>query len=203
MSRTIFDASIPNLLLCRISSFLLRMFGWRKEGNLPDIPKYVMIGAPHTSSWDFPITLAYAFAFKVKVFWMGKETLFRRPFGRFMRWCGGIPIDRTKSNNTVAQTVQLFNNLEKLVMIISPEGTRKKVGSWKTGFYHIADGAKVPILLGFLDYRRKAGGFGPLIFPSGDMINDMEAIRGFYETVTGKHPELESLVRVRMISRFH
>lgn len=192
MRRTIFDASILNLLLHWISSFLLRIFGWRKEGKLPDIPKYILIGAPHTSNWDFPITLAYAFAFKVKVFWMGKETLFRRPFGRFMRWCGGIPIDRSKSNNVVAQTIQLFNNLEKLVMVISPEGTRKKVRSWKTGFYHIATGSNVPILLGFLDYRRKAGGFGPLVFPSGDMTIDMDTIRGFYETVVGKRPELAS-----------
>jgi len=189
MRRTIFDASILNTLLHWISSFLLRLFGWRKEGELPDIPKYVIIAAPHTSNWDFPVTLAYAFAYRIKVFWMGKDVLFRRPFGRIMRWLGGIPIDRAKSQNAVAQTIRIFNDIEKLIMIISPEGTRKKVRYWKTGFYNIAHGAKVPVLPGFLDFRRKVGGFGPVIFPTGDIAADMEKIRAFYATITGKRPE--------------
>lgn len=200
MRRTIFDASIVTFVLYWISSSLLRIFGWHREGCLPDIPKYIMIGAPHTSNRDFLLTLAYAFAFRVKVHWMGKETLFRRPFGSFMRWCGGISIDRSRSHNVVTQTIQIFNNLEKLVMIISPEGTRKKVKHWKTGFYHIAVGAKVPILLGFIDYRRKAGGFGPLIVPTGDMSVDMNRIRAFYETVTAKYPELTGGATVPMRS---
>ena len=187
--KTIFDASVFSTLLYWISSFLLRLLGWRKEGELPNIPKYILIGAPHTSSWDFPITLAYAFSYRVKVFWMGKDVLFRRPFGRIMRWLGGIPIDRAKSQNAVAQTIRIFNDIEKLVMIISPEGTRKKVKYWKTGFYNIAHGAKVPVLLGFLDFRRKAGGFGPIIFPTGDIAADMEKIRAFYAAITGKRPE--------------
>ncbi len=196
MRRTIFDASILNTLLHWISWFLLRLFGWRKEGELPDIPKYILIGAPHTSNWDFPVTLAYAFAYRVKVFWMGKDVLFRRPFGRIMRWLGGISIDRTKSQNAVAQTIRIFNDIEKLIMIISPEGTRKKVKYWKTGFYNIAHGAKVPVLLGFLDFRRKVGGFGPVIFPTGDIAVDMEKIRAFYATITGKHPESSGHVNI-------
>lgn len=180
-------------LLYLSSTLLLKIWGWRKVGKLPDIPKYVLIGAPHTSNWDFPITLAYAFAYKAKVFWMGKDTLFRKPFDRLFKWVGGIPIDRTKSNNMVKQTIQLFNTIEKMIMIIPPEGTRKKVKYWKTGFYHIAHGANVPILLGFLDFRRKIGGFGPLITPTGNLAADMEKIREFYATITGKRPERTSL----------
>jgi len=192
MKSTIFDASVLSTFLSRISSLLLRLFGWRREGELPDIPKYVLIGAPHTSNWDFPFTLAYAFVYRAKVFWMGKETLFRRPFGSLMRWLGGIPIDRTKSQNAVAQTVNIFDNIEQVIMIIAPEGTRKKVKHWKTGFYHIAHEAKVPIVLGFLDFRRKVGGIGPLIFPTGDIGADMEKILDFYRSVMGKRPELAS-----------
>jgi len=190
MRKTIFDMSLLCVPLCRISSLLLRLFGWRKSGELPDIPKYVLVAAPHTSNWDFPYVLAYAFVYRAKVFWMGKSTIFRRPFGGLFKWLGGVPIDRTKTNNVVEQSVELFNTIGQLIMVISPEGTRTKVRRWKTGFYHIAHGAKVPIVLGFLDFRRKIGGFGPTIIPTGDFAADMEKIRAFYATVMGKRPEL-------------
>lgn len=196
MRNTIFDTSIINTLLHWLSSLFLKVLGWRKEGELPVVPKYVLIGAPHTSNWDFPITLAYAFAYKIKVFWLGKHTLFRKPFGGLLTWMGGIPIDRTKSNNVVSQSIELYNRLEKLIMIVSPEGTRKKVTHWKTGFYHIASGANVPIFLGFLDFRRKLGGFGPMIIPTGDIGADMKKIRKFYMTIKGKNHDQISSVTV-------
>jgi 1-acyl-sn-glycerol-3-phosphate acyltransferase len=193
---TIFDSSMINILLHWLSSLFLKVLGWRKAGELPAVPKYVLIGAPHTSNWDFPITLAYAFAYKIKVFWLAKHTIFRKPFGGLLTWLGGIPIDRTKSHNVVSQSIQLYNALDKLIMVVSPEGTRKKVTHWKTGFYHIASGANVPIFLGFLDFRRKLGGFGPMIIPTGDIGTDMKKIRRFYATIRGKHHDRMSSATV-------
>jgi len=156
---------------------------------LPPIPKFILVGAPHTSNWDLPYTLFIVFVLKAKVYWMGKDTIFRKPFKRFFKWLGGIPIDRSKSYNIVAQSIQQFNENENLILTIAPSGTRKRVQKWKTGFYHIANGANVPILLGFLDYRRKVGGFGPMLYPTGDLEADMKTIKKFYDGVTGKYPE--------------
>ena len=113
-----------------------------------------------------------------------------------MRWLGGIPIDRSKTNNVVASTIDVFNAHDKLVIIVPPEGTRNKVSYWKTGFYHIAAGANVPIVLGYVDYQRKAGGIGPTVMPTGDIEADMQEIRSFYTGVTGKHPEKSSLAAI-------
>ncbi len=164
----------------------LKILGWRVEGEIPSIRKFVIIAAPHTSNWDFPITLAVAFALKTKIYWMGKAAMFRWPFGGLLRWLGGIPIDRSRSHNVVDQSVQTFQERDHLIMVVPPEGTRKKVSYWKTGFYHIARGAGVPIVLGFLDYRRKAGGIGPTFFPTGRIEEDMRQIRAYYATITGK-----------------
>jgi 1-acyl-sn-glycerol-3-phosphate acyltransferase len=120
---------------------------------------------------------------------MGKETLFRWPINGFFKWLGGIPIDRSKSKNVVAQSIQHFHENEKLILTIAPAGTRKKVKKWKSGFYHIANGANVPIVLGFLDYRRKVGGIGPVIYPTGNFEADMKTIRAFFNGVTGKYPK--------------
>jgi len=133
--------------------------------------------------------LFIVFVLKAKIYWMGKDTIFRKPFKRFFKWLGGIPIDRSKSYNIVAQSIQQFNENENLILTIAPSGTRKRVQKWKTGFYHIANGANVPILLGFLDYRRKVGGFGPMLYPTGDLEADMKTIKKFYDGVTGKYPE--------------
>lgn len=186
MSYTIFDTPILNALLHWLSLILLKIFGWRMDGELPKTPKYVMIAAPHTSNWDLVFMLTLAFSYKTKVCWMGKDTLFRRPFGALFKWLGGIPIDRARSHNVVDQSIELFRKNEKLVLAVPPEGTRKKVRYWKTGFYYIAKGAGVPIALGFIDYRRKTGGFGPVITPTGDIEADMEAIQAFYADITGK-----------------
>jgi len=193
MKKTVFDTSIITVPLHILSSGILKILGWRREGRLPDFGKFILIGAPHTSNWDFPLVLAYAFSYRIKVFWLGKESLFRnRVLGRLFQWFGGIPVDRVKSQDAVSRTVEIFNAVEKLVLVISPEGTRKKVKKWRTGFYHIARGARIPVVIGFLDYRRKAGGLGPVLFPSGNLGADMEKIRAFYATVTGKRPELAS-----------
>jgi 1-acyl-sn-glycerol-3-phosphate acyltransferase len=193
MKYTIFDVPVLRGLLRGLSVLYLKIIGWRKEGDLPDIPQYVIIVAPHTSNWDFPIGLAFAFALKIRGYWLGKDSLFRWPFRGFFRWLGGIPIDRSRSSDVVAQMVQIFKERAKLTMVVAPEGTRKKVTYWKSGFYHIARGANVPIVLAFLDYLRKTGGIGPVLNLTGDIEADMESIRAFYSTVKGKYPEKQCI----------
>jgi 1-acyl-sn-glycerol-3-phosphate acyltransferase len=189
MKYTIFDVPVLRGFLRGLSVLYLKMIGWRREGSLPDIPQYVIIVAPHTSNWDFPIGLAFAFALEIRGYWLGKDSLFRWPFRGFFRWLGGIPIDRSRSSDVVAQMIQIFRERARLTMVVAPEGTRKKVTYWKSGFYHIARGANVPIVLAFLDYLRKAGGIGPVLNLTGDIEADMESIRAFYATVKGKYPE--------------
>ncbi len=172
-----------------ISLILLRLFGWRVENDSPNTKKMVIIAAPHTSNWDLPYTLFTAFVLKTGVYWMGKEALFKKPFRSLFMWLGGIPIDRSCSNNIVNQSIEQFTLRDRLALVLAPSGTRTKVNHWKTGFYHIAVGANVPIVLGFLDYKRKIGGFGPLIHPTGNLEADMERIRAFYKNITGKNPE--------------
>jgi 1-acyl-sn-glycerol-3-phosphate acyltransferase len=166
---------------------MLKITGWRAEGRLPDVSKFVLIAAPHTSNWDFPIGVFTAFALRAKIYWMGKNTLFRWPFGVFFKWLGGIPVDRSRSNNMVLQTIRQFRDNERLIVAIPPSGTRKRVLKWKTGFYYIATGANVPIVLGFFNYPEKKAGFGPTYVPSGNIDSDMKEIRAFYSDIKGKH----------------
>jgi 1-acyl-sn-glycerol-3-phosphate acyltransferase len=187
----------PNIFMAWMGLIFLKMLGWRIEGEIPSIKKFVIIAAPHTSNWDFPISLAVAFALKVKIYWMGKAAMFRWPFGAACRWLGGIPINRTRSHNMVEQCVRAFRERDKLILLIPPEGTRKKVSYWKTGFYHIAKGANVPIVLGFLDYRRKTGGIGPTFYPTERIEDDMQEIKSFYATITGKRQNLFSNALVK------
>ena len=188
MKHTIFTTPVLGVFMQRASRIILGLAGWRTEGRLPSIPKFVLVGAPHTSNWDLPFTLLFAFAFKARIRWMGKEAIFRRPFNRLFKYLGGIPVTRSRSDNRVQQSIRQFSRNDQLILTIAPAGTRRHVLRWKTGFYHIACGAGVPIALGFLDYRRKVGGIGPLVHPSGNMMADMETIQAFYESVTGKHP---------------
>jgi len=189
MHFTVFDTPIIRQFLYLLALFFLKILGWRREGPFPYGQKCVLIAAPHTSNWDLFYTLCLAFAFKVKPYWMGKDTLFRGPFGGVLKWLGGVAIDRSKSNNMVSQSIEAFKENDQLVLLVPPEGTRSKVRYWKTGFYYIAHGAGVPIVLGFVDYKRKVGGFGPTMTPAGDIDADMEIIRAFYATVGGKHPD--------------
>lgn len=193
MNYTIFDVPLLGSLIRFCAVLCLKLTGWKKEGKAPTHDKYIVIAAPHTSNWDFPISLAILLSFKIKPYWMGKAGMFRWPFGLFFRLLGGIPIDRSKSNNAVEQSIEAIKRKMKMVLVISPEGTRKKVAYWKTGFYHIAHGAKVPIALGFLDYGRKAGGFGQVFNTTGDIEADMFAIQFFYKGITAKYPEKSSL----------
>jgi len=168
---------------------MLKILGWKTTGRLPDDPKYVLIVAYHTSNWDFFYGLLLALSLRLETYWLGKHVLFQRPFTQLIRWLGGIPVDRSKTGNTVHQIVQNFNDNEKLVISMSPEGTRSRVESWKTGFYYIALKAKVPILMGFLDYKHKTGGVIRMLHPTGDINADMKVIVDFYNGVTARYPE--------------
>lgn len=188
MRKTVFDTPVVSHVLYAVSWLFLRLTGWRKGGSPPDLPKFVLIGAPHTSNWDFIFCIAFAFVYRRKIFWMGKSSLFRFPYGPMFRWMGGIPIERSKPHGVVGQTIETFNSTDRLILCIAPEGARKRVEKWKTGFYHVACGAGVPIALGFLDYKQRRGGFGPLFTPTGDIDADTIQIRAFYATITGRHP---------------
>lgn len=190
---TIFDTPVLTPVARFLGWLFLKINGWEKEGDVPDAPKFILIGAPHTSNWDVPFVLSLAFAFRAKVFWLMKDSLFRWPFGGFFRWLGGIPIDRSKRMGVVAQTIEVFNQHDRLIIGVSPEGTRQKGKSWKTGFYRIAHGANIPIALGFMDFKRKRGGMGRLLVPSGDINADMQIMRDYYDKITGKRPEEKTL----------
>jgi 1-acyl-sn-glycerol-3-phosphate acyltransferase len=183
--RTVYNTPIIRPLLVLLSRLGLRLAGWKLSGAPPTERKYVLIAVPHTSNWDFPITLAIAFVFGFDLFWMGKDSLFRGPAGPIMRWLGGISVNRSASNNLVQQMVDAYNSHESLVVAIPPEGTRSRVEKWKTGFYYIAVGANVPIALGFLDYKRKVGGFLPTFYPTGDAEKDIAEIRKQYAGIEG------------------
>jgi 1-acyl-sn-glycerol-3-phosphate acyltransferase len=164
----------------------LSSFGWRIEGLAPDVPKAVVVAAPHTSNWDLPFTLAVAAALGVHISWMAKHTLFRPPFGALMRSLGGLSVDRRSPQGAVGDAVDLLARHERLLLVIAPAGTRGDTDRWKTGFYRIAQGAGVPIVLGFLDYGRKVGGLGRVFIPTGDVERDMETIQEFYAPMRGK-----------------
>ena len=189
MHHTIFDTPLVNTFLRGVSLAVLRLTGWRVEGTLPPhAAKSVLIAAPHTSNWDLPYTLMLAFVLRLRVYWIGKQSLFRAPFGGVMRWLGGIPVNRDQANNLVASSAQAMREAQgPIQLIVPPEGTRGKTRHWKTGFYFIAQQADVPIVLAFVDYERKVGGLGPVFIPTGDLEQDMRAIKAFYAPIKGKN----------------
>ena len=179
-----------------LAKVILRLISWRLEVIYPAAPKYVLIGAPHTSGWDLFYALLLKYGAGIKMHWIGKDTLFRWPLGVILRWLGGIPVNRRSKNNFVQQVVDTFDKREEIVVAMAPEGTRSRTQYWKTGFYYIALGAEVPIALGFIDYRRKVVGIGPTITPSGDLQADFPQFKAFYKGISGRHPELQGEARI-------
>ena len=193
--------SLANRLTYKLAALTLRALGWHVEGRAPDIPKFVAFGAPHTSYWDLPMFLLAAAVMSdgfatVSLAWIGKHTVFRGPLDGFFRGLGGIPVNRAAGHHVIKAVIRAFKEHERLALVLAPEGTTKKVDYWKPGFYFIARLAHVPIACGFLDYKRKVAGFGPIITPSGDMEADMQIMRDFYSHVTPKHPERAAQVRL-------
>ncbi len=188
--------SVPrrgNRLMRAVGRAMMSASGWKFEGQMPDEPKFVIIVAPHTSNWDFFVGLAALFALGFRISFMGKHTIFRWPLGIFMRWLGGIPVERSVSMDRVHETVEAFNRNDRLILAVAPEGTRKLVKDWKTGFYYVADGAHVPIVPVAFDFGRKVVGIAPPVRTTGNREADMREIKAFYCNVVAKHPEDFSL----------
>ena len=191
MHRTIFDTPVVNTVLRGLSIGFLKLSGWSVTGELPaNGRKCVLIAAPHTSNWDLPYTLMVAFALRLNIYWMGKEQIFKPPFRGLMMWLGGLPVRRESANSLVAASIEALQAADGPVqLVVPPEGTRSKARYWKTGFYYIALGAKVPIVMAYMDYARKQSGLGPVFEPTGDIEADMVTIQAFYAPFKGKNPD--------------
>lgn len=167
---------------------VLRALGWTFAGDLPNLPKFVIIVAPHTSNWDFPVGAAAKLALRLRARFLGKDTLFRFPLGILMRGLGGIPVDRSQSNDVVRHIVEEFQREERMVLAVAPEGTRKRVERWRTGFYHIAHGARVPILPVAFDWQRRTIVIGAPFITTGDAERDLVELQRFYQGIRGRNP---------------
>lgn len=176
----------------RFSKFIFTtILGWKIIDNFPiGIKKYVIIAAPHTSWLDFPIAILARNVSREKINYIGKDSLFKGPFGFIFRVLGGTPVDRSRSHNLVDAIVAIFNTKEEFRLGLSPEGTRKKVKKWKTGFYYIAKGANVPIVMATLDFGKKQVDISDPYYPTDDVEKDFAHFHAFYKGVEGKHPEL-------------
>ena len=183
-------------MMTALSRALVRLCGWTPEGEPPSVRKYVLIAAPHTSNWDFVWVLAFARVFGVRINWVGKHTLFRRPFGTVMRWLGGIPVRRDERQSLVHTLADRLKAADAMCLVVPVEGTRGHAPNWKSGFYHIARTAGVPIVMGYLDYGAGRAGFGPAFYPTGDVRRDMDAFRAFYAGKTGKYPANSGSIRL-------
>jgi 1-acyl-sn-glycerol-3-phosphate acyltransferase len=168
----------------------LALFGWQVIGQVPNLPKFVAIGAPHTSNWDFPLALFMFIALGLRVSWMGKDSFVNGPGKRIWHWMGGVPINRRATNGVVDQMINTFKNRDKFVLGITPEGTRSKVAQWKTGFYHIAQGAGVPIFPIEIDYKSKRFRLHPVYFTNGDLAFDLPQIQALFAEAEAKRPHL-------------
>jgi 1-acyl-sn-glycerol-3-phosphate acyltransferase len=184
-------------MLKSVATLMLKLIGWKVSFSLPPCERYVLVGAPHTSNWDFPLGLLAMSAVGLRFNWVGKHTLFKGALGPIMRSIGGIPVDRRTSTGFVKKVLDIFNSRDQFVMAIAPEGTRSLTRQWKGGFYHIAVAAGVPIALGFIDYPRKRIGIDRLFEPSGDIEADFEILREYYQDKVGKRPEKQGPVRIR------
>ncbi len=180
-----------------LARWVLRLGGWRIEGERPADPRFVLIAAPHTSNWDFPLMLLFAAAYDLRVSWLAKHSLFWPPLGWIMRALGGIPIVRHQNRDVVSTMVETLQASDALILVVPTEGTRALTEYWKSGFYHIARGAGVPVVPSYLDFGQRRGGFGPALHPTGDVRRDMDYFREFYAPMEGKFPAQFGPVRLR------
>ncbi len=197
MAATIFDTPVVTPIFRAISHVLLKLVGWRAEGGLPNVRKWVLIAAPHTSNWDAPLMLALALHYRIRLRWFVKDRFFRPPWGALCRWLGAIAVDRSKTTNLVAQAIERLRTHDDYVIAVPPEGTRSSAKHWKSGFYHIAHGAGVPISLGYLDYRNRVGSIGPLFYPSGDIHADIIKIREHYAPIQPRFPDKKGPIELK------
>lgn len=175
----------------------MRRFGWTLEDQVSKFAKCVIIGAPHTSNWDFPLALIAMSAMGRKFNWVGKHTLFIGPLKWLSKTLGGIPVDRRVHTGFIQKMVETFGAKTRLNLCITPEGTRSRTKYWHSGFYYIALEAEVPIIMAYIDYGTRTLGLGESLVPSGDIEADMKKIQSFYQGMTGKHPEKQGAIRLR------
>lgn len=173
----------------KISQWILKTFGWEIIGQLPDSKHYIIIVCPHTSNWDFILGLLVKWSLDLEIKYIGKHQLFRPPFGFIFRALGGYPVNRSKSNNLVEQVAELFKTQERFVLALAPEGTRKKVSTIKTGFYHIAEMANIPIFPVGFDFTNKKVLLTKAYYPNGDKNAAMRSFIDFFSSIEGKYPK--------------
>lgn len=174
----------------KLASFIyFKLMGWKLLGDFPDISKCVVIVAPHTSWWDFLLGLLVRKIVGLKINFIGKKSLFKAPYGWWFRYLGGAPVDRKKNEDTVASITRIFDSREEFRLALSPEGTRKKVEEWRTGFYYIAKSARVPIVMVAFDFGKKEVKISDPVYPTTDKEADFKTYRAFFEGVKGKIPE--------------
>ena len=172
----------------RVGQLGMRLMGWRIEGQFPDLPKFLIIVAPHTSNWDFIAGLFCDLALDLESGFLAKHTIFVGPFGTWLKSLGGIPVVRSASHNVVTQVAAEFARRERMVLAITPEGTRKKVTTWKSGYWHIARAAGVPIVPVGLDFGKRAAVIGPMVHVTESLADDEAVLKEFFATITPKHP---------------
>ncbi len=175
----------------------MRLRGWRFAGEKPALAKFVAIGAPHTSNWDFMLFLSVVSYFQMPARAIGKSSLVRWPFGSLMRRLGIIPLARDSGQGMVDQMVDEFVAADAMALVIAPEGTRRRAEYWRSGFYRIALEAQVPIVMTYIDFDGKVAGIGPTLYPTGNIEDDMEVIRRFYGPIRGLRPENQGPIRLR------
>jgi 1-acyl-sn-glycerol-3-phosphate acyltransferase len=169
---------------------LLRWLGWRIVTEYKALPpKYVLIAVPHTSNWDFPVGLLARSAMGLDIKYVGKASLFRPPLGWLFRWLGGYPVDRSRSTGYVDAVVDIFNEKEAFAICIAPEGTRSRVDKLKSGFYYIALGAQIPIIMAGFDWQKKCITISAPFHPTGNKELDFSHIDAFFIGTPGKNPE--------------
>lgn len=178
-----------NALTRWIGRFILRRWGWTLHGELPDEPRVMVVCAPHTSNVDGVMVAVVVMALQLRIKVMAKDSLFRAPFAGFMKWIGGLPVDRDAAGGMVQASIDKFKEYEQLWVGVAPEGTRHGTDSWKTGFYRIAKGAGIPMTMAVLDYQRREIRFPMTLWPSGDQAADMEKIVACYRGAVGRHRE--------------
>ena len=172
--------SILSRIVWRILRLLYRQKGYRLTGRVPDLPKFVLIGAPHTTNWDFVFFAGAVRDLGIKPSFIGKHTLFKWPMTRFMRDMGGMPVDRSRSGGYVQAVAAAIEAADEIALVIAPEGSRSSDGRWRSGFWHIANTAQIPIVPAWVDQDKRRGGVGEPIMPSGDFHADLAKIAAFY-----------------------
>jgi 1-acyl-sn-glycerol-3-phosphate acyltransferase len=166
-------------------------------GTFPDTPKALFLASPHTSLWDGIVMVMIAWSMGVRLSWITKKETVRFPFKRFVTYFGAVPVDRSKRSDTVTQVAEQFRERDGMFLAIAPAGTRKKRDYWKSGFYHMAVQANVPVICGYLDYKRREGGIREIVHLTGDVQTDMDRFREVYAGIQGKHPALMTRIRLR------